>query len=86
MCLARSPRETTASLGLPFISVLEVLCVTAWGGAAVHLALLIGHAGWLHRVLGVTGEEEGSQYSVTATAPLLPENSAGAAHRLPCRK
>ena len=32
MRLARSPQETTASLGLPFISVLEVPCVTAWHG------------------------------------------------------
>ena len=33
------------------------------------------HAGWLRRVLGVTGEEEGSQCSVTVTAPRPPGNA-----------
>lgn len=46
----------------------------AWR-AAVHLALLTDHAGWLRWVLGVTGEEEGSQCSVTVTAPLPPGNT-----------
>ena len=41
----------------------------------MRLAFLINHAGWLHQVLGVPGEEEGSQYSVTVTAPLPAENT-----------
>lgn len=59
MRLARSPQETTASLGLPFISVLEVLCVTAWRGAlrCASLSLSTTQGGCI-RFLGYLGRRK----------------------------
>lgn len=82
-----APGKTTASLGLPFVSVLEAPCVAAWRGVLWCASLSLPPRRMV--ASGSPGNWGGGRQSVFSDChcPTSPwKRSVGAAHRLPCRR
>ena len=82
-----APGKTAASLGLPFVSVLEAPCVAAWRGALRCASLSLPPRRMV--ASGSGGNWGGGRQSVFSDCHCPAscwKRSVGAAHGLPCRR